>query len=167
MAQSAIPVRGTSQLHVGWVGVGALLVAVALIAGLAGYYISDSRATPTDPDQALADSVGAAVSYPYDAAEVAALYATDATLYDLAANETSTGLAEIQAKAARLAALDFVSKDATAPTRQGDTLARFETHGQEGQVIYPGLVVVQLDPATGKIKRQWVYAEDEWPYATP
>ena len=154
MAQSAIPVRGTSQLHLGWLGLGVLLVVVALLAGLVGYAVAQN-VTPANPDQALVDDLSAAWSSPYDAAAFAALYAPDATFHDMLANETSTGLEAIQAKASAYAAADFITTATSTPTRQGDYVAVFEKHGSGGQTAEAGLLVMQMQD--GKVLNQWVY----------
>ena len=90
----------------------------------------------------------------YDPAEVAGLYATNATLYDTIANETSTGLEAIQAKLKGLAAASFTSRPTSLPITQGEFTAFFEDHGTAAG-REPGLVVVQVKD--GKILNEWVY----------
>ena len=69
MAQADVPVRGTSRIHVGWLGIGVLAVVVALVGGLVGYYIKASQSAPANPDQALANDLAAAWSTTYDTAK--------------------------------------------------------------------------------------------------
>jgi len=161
--------------HRGWlVAVGVTAVVGALVIGLIGTGVvsfgggpnelpavgapagtatpAAAAATPT-PDEALA-KMFTMFDAPYSPAQIAALYAPDAVLHDTIANETSTGLAEIQAKLSYLSTLNFHSTRTSATIRQGDFVAFFETHGEPGY-DEPGLVVVQLKD--GKIVNQWVY----------
>jgi len=78
MAHAAIPVRGTSQLHLGWLGLGAIILAVALGAGLLGYYAGTPKPSAAGAgqaldDQALVDQDAAAWSGTYDPAKDAAV----------------------------------------------------------------------------------------------
>ncbi len=105
-------------------------------------------------DQALMDELAALWSGPYDAAKVAALYAPDAVFHDNVANETSTGLEAIDAKVKAYAHVGFNVKNTTAPIRQGDFLADFQTFGT-GTDMSPGLGVVEIKD--GKVQNTWVY----------
>ena len=135
--------------------VGALLMAVVLLGGCgASATPSPSTGVPLASDQALVADLSAIFDAPFDAAKVAALYAENATLYDLLADETSTGLVALQAKASRYSGMGFVSKPTSSPIRQGDYVAFFETHGV-GSDTQPGLILVQLKD--GKVQNQWVY----------
>jgi hypothetical protein len=152
MAQQAIPLRGTSQLHLGWLGLGVLLVVVALLAGAVGYFVAENR---PNSDQALVDDASAAWSTPSDTATLAAIYASDATVFDTIANETFAGLPAIQARVASLSEFDFSTTPLTAPMRQGDFVAVFERHGTVSGGYAEGLVVYEVQD--GKIVNQWVY----------
>jgi len=167
MQQSVVPLRRTWQLRLRWLGYGGLLVAVALIAGLARYHIGESRPAPANPDQALVDAVEAAVSGAADEAQLAALYAPAAILRDTVVEETSIGLPAIEERIARLAGLDFMSIAVSAPFRHGDLVLWFEKHGTRRRPSYPGLIVVKLDPSDGRILHQWVYSAPQWMDPTP
>jgi hypothetical protein len=157
MAQAAIPVRGTSQLHLGWIGLTLIVVAVALIAGAVGYVVGGNRATTANPDQTLANQSTAAWSGAYDAAKLAAVYAPDAVFVDTIEGETSTGLPAIQAKANNyLTNYQFVTKAASDPIRNGDSIAMFVTYGTNNAATNHALSVMQLKD--GMIVRQTVYA---------
>ena len=152
MAQSAIPVRGTSQLHLGWLGLGLLLVLVTLAAGAVGYAVAVAR---PDADQALVDDVSDAWSTPYDAAKFAALYAPDATFVDEFAGATYAGLPAIQARAAALSGYQFSTTPVSEPIRTGDVIAMFERHGTVDGGYAEGLVVFEVKD--GMIVNQWAY----------
>lgn len=135
--------------------VGALVVATVLLGACgASATPSPSTAGPSASDQALVADLGAMFAAPFDAAKVAAIYADDATLHDNIANETSTGLEALQGKASKYSGMGFFSKATSAPIRQGDYVAYFETHGV-GTDTEPGLILVQLKD--GKIQNEWVY----------
>jgi hypothetical protein len=156
MAQAAVPIRGTSPVHLGWLTIGALVVVAALVGGLAGYFIKEGQVAPANPDQALAAQLDAAWSTTYDATKIAALYAPNATFYDMIANETSSGLEAIQAKASTyLTSYHFVVTTTSAPIRQGDFVATFYKYGPDGQATNSGLGVLQIKD--GKVLNQWVY----------
>ena len=155
MAQAAIPVRGTSQLHLGWLGIGALLVVVALLSALVGYLVAENRVISINSDQALIDQANTAWSGPYDAAKIAAVYAPDAIFYDKIANETSAGLEAIQAKAATYAGVGFTTALLTKPVRTGDFVAAFAKYGTNLQATDTALILMQVKD--GKIANQWVY----------
>ena len=164
MARSKIPARGTtSQLHLGWPGLGALLVAVTLL-GACGASATQSPASPSpaspspaaNPDEALVADLAAVFSNPYDAAKVAALFAPNAVIHELTdANVTSTGLEAIQARVKDLAAGGFTVVVTSAPIRQDDFVAVFSKFGNTGDVSGRGLVVYELKD--GKVLNQWVY----------
>jgi ketosteroid isomerase-like protein len=156
MAQAAIPVKGTSQLHLGWLGLGVVVIAVALGAGLIGYYAGTSKAGPVNADQALLDQSTALWSGTYDAAKVAALYATDAVFVDKISDETSAGLPAIQAKISNyLTNYHFVTKTVAGPIRQGDMVVSVVKYGTNNDPSNTGLAVMQVKD--GKIVRQTVY----------
>lgn len=155
MAQAAIPVRGTSQVHMGWLGMGALLVVVALVSALVGYLVAENRVISISSDQALVNSMDDAWSTSYDAAKLAAVYAPDAIFYDKLANETSAGLTAIQAKASTYAGSRFVVDATSAPIRHGDFVAVLENYGTNGTATETALVLLQVKD--GKIANQWVY----------
>ena len=143
--------------------VGVMLLAVSLL-GACGASAAPSPTAPSpvpvapsptaNPDQALVDDLAAVWSSPYDAAKVAALYTPDAVLHDNSANETSTGLAAIQAKVQKYAALKFKVANKSAPIRQGNFVAIFCRFGQD-TARYPALAVYEL--RDGKVVNQWVY----------
>jgi hypothetical protein len=143
------------------VRLGLLLLAIALL-GACGSTATQSPASspgptqsPTaNPDAALMADLDALWSGPYDAAKVAALYATDAVFHDMVANETSTGLEAVQAKVKDYATQNFKVTTTSAPIRQGDFVATFFKYGAP-DALYPGLGVVELKD--GKVLNQWVY----------
>jgi hypothetical protein len=105
-------------------------------------------------DEALVADLAAAATNPYDAAKVAALYAPDAVMHDLNANETFTGLEAIQARIRYLNTQDFKVVVTSAPIRQDNFVANFVKFGG-GEAKYPGLVVYELKG--GKVANQWIY----------
>ena len=138
------------------VRLGLLLLAVALL-GACGAIATQSPATPSptaNPDVASLDDLDAVWSTPYDAAKVAALYAPNAVFHDMVANETSTGLEEIQTKVKDLAAQNFKVTSTSAPIRQDNFVAVFVKFGAP-DATSPGLGVVELKD--GKVLNQWVY----------
>jgi hypothetical protein len=162
MAQSAVPVRGTSHLHLGWAGLGALLVAVALLGACAASPspspASPSPASPSPAaaaDAALVADLAAVMNDPYDAAKVAALYSPDAVIHETTANQTQTGLDEIGARIRYFNDQKFEAVVTSAPIRQGDFVAAFHKYGAGGDLSSLALVVYQLKD--GKVLNQWVY----------
>ena len=155
MAQADVPVQRTSRIHLGWMGIGGLAVVVALVGGLVGYYIKANQSAPANPDQALANDLAAAWSTTYDTAKVVPLYTSNATFHDMIVNETTTGLANIQAKVSAYIAQGFNVTNTSAPIREGDFVAWFGTYESTGQAAAPVLNVVSL--SDGKIVDQWVY----------
>jgi ketosteroid isomerase-like protein len=106
-------------------------------------------------DEALVADLAALWSNPYDAAKVAALYAPDAAIYDMASGSASaTGLEAIQAKIEEYAALPFKVKTTSAPIRQGDYVAVFQMYGSP-EASNPGFMVLKLKD--GKVQSMWVY----------
>ena len=135
---------------------GLLLLAVALL-GACGASATQSPATPSptaNPDVALMKDLDAVWSTPYDAAKVAALYATNAVFHDMVVNQTSTGLEEIQTKVKEYAAQNFKATSTSAPIRQDNFVAVFVKFGAP-DATYPGLSVVELKD--GMVLNQWVY----------
>jgi hypothetical protein len=158
MAQAAVPARGTSQVHMGWLGIGALVVVVGLLAGVGGYYLGNREATTSSPDQGLIDDLNAAWSTTYDPAKVAAVYASDAVLHDTIAGETTTGLEAIQQKVSSyISAYGFRTVATSTPVRQGDYVVTFMEYGNASGMS-PGISVVQVED--GKIVNQWVYSAE-------
>jgi ketosteroid isomerase-like protein len=156
MAQAAIPVKGATQLHLGWLGLGAIVIAVALGAGLIGYYAGTRQPTTGIADQALVDQSISAWSGTYDAAKVAAVYASDAAFVDNIAGETSTGLAAIQAKIdTYLTDYSFVTRAAAAPIQLGDTIVSVVNYGTGNAATETAVAVMQVKD--GKIIRHTVY----------
>jgi ketosteroid isomerase-like protein len=159
MAQAAVPVRGTSQIHMGWLGIAAIVVAVALIAGLAGFIIGGNQPATTSTDQALVDAVDAAWSTTYDPAKVAAVYAEDAVFHDVIAGETSPGLQAIQLKVRDyITNYGFTTSSTSVPVRQGDYVINFVKYGGTTGSASTGISVIQLKD--GKIVNHWVYPAD-------
>ncbi len=157
MAQAAIPVKGTSQLHLGWLGLGAIVLAVALGAGLIGYFAGTRQPAASSADQAFSDQAAAAWSGTYDPAKIAAVYAADAVFMDNVAGETSTGLEAIQAKASNyLTNYQFVVEVVAAPVRHGDTIVSIVRYGTDNTASNTALGVMQLKD--GKIIRHKLYA---------
>jgi ketosteroid isomerase-like protein len=159
MAQAAVPVRGTSQIHMGRLGIAAIVVAVALIAGLAGFIIGGSQPATTSADQALVDAVDAAWSTTYDPAKVAAVYAEDAVFHDVIAGETSPGLQAIQLKVRDyITNYGFRTSSTSVPVRQGDYVITFVKYGGTTGGTSAGISVIQLKD--GKVVNHWVYPAD-------
>ncbi len=151
---------------------GAILLALLLV-GACGASATSTPATPSAPtpspaavaDEALVADLAAVWSSPYDAAEVAALYAPNAAVHELTeVNLTSTGLDAIQARVKSLAAMNFKVVVTSAPIRQDDFVAVFSKYGED-EAAFPGLVVYQLKD--GKVLEQWVYEEGPPPDASP
>ncbi|MCU0478055.1 MAG: nuclear transport factor 2 family protein [Chloroflexi bacterium] len=150
----------------------AAVILAAILLGACGAGATASPATPASTpspvavtDEALVADLAAVWSNPYDAAEVAALYAPDAAVHELTdANLTSTGLEAIQTRVRSLAAMDFKVAVTSAPIRQDSFVAAFSTYG-EGEARWPGLVVYQLKD--GKVVEQWVYEEGPPTDASP
>ena len=144
-----------SRWHIAGCWVGVLLAAMLLGACAPSATPSPVAASPAASiDDEIVTRLTAVFEGPYDPAKVAALYATNATMYDTIANETSTGLEEIQAKLKGLADAQFTSKPTTLPISQGEFTAFFEDHGTPAG-RESGLVVLQVKD--GKILNQWVY----------
>jgi hypothetical protein len=156
MAQAAVPARGTSQVHIGWLGIGVLVVAVALIAGFGGYFLGNRAATTASPDQALVDNSSAAWSTTYDPAKVAAVYASDAVFHDMISGETLTGLEAIQQTVSSyITSYGFRSAATSTPVRQGDYVINFMEYGTDAASMSTGISVIEVKD--GKIVNQWVY----------
>jgi SnoaL-like domain len=155
MAQAAVPARGTSQIHTGWLGIGALVVVVALLAGLGGYFLGNRAATTTSPDQALIDDLTAAWSTTYDPGKVAGVYAANAVMHDAIAGETSTGLEAIQAKVSEYAGYGFRTVTTSTPVRQGEYVIGFMRYGTDPGSMLSAISVAQVKD--GKIVNHWVY----------
>lgn len=143
------------------VRLGLLLLAIALLGACGSTATQSSAASPAstqsptaDADAALMAELDALWSSPYDAAKVATLYATDAVLHDLVANETSTGLEAIQAKVKYLAVQRFKVTSTSSPIRQDNFVATFIKFGAP-DASTPGLGVVEMKD--GKVLNQWVY----------
>jgi anti-sigma factor RsiW len=145
--------------RVAWV----LLLAAGLLAALAGgaLFVGSQvdRWPPAvvelSPDEALVAAVAAVASNPYDAARVAEVYAPNAGLRELTANETSFGLEEIGARIQYFNSQDFEVVVTSVPIRQGDFVAVFVKFGAGGEAASPGLLVLQM--GDGKVLNQWVY----------
>ena len=144
-----------SRWHIAGRWVGMLLAATLL-----GACASSATPAPVAPSPAaggneeIVTRLSTIFDGAYDPAEVAALYATNATLYDTISNETSTGLEAIQTKLKGLAAASFTSKPTSLPITQGEFTAFFEDHGTPAG-RETGLIVVQVKD--GRILNQWVY----------
>jgi hypothetical protein len=156
MAQAAIPVKGATQLHLGWLGLGAIIIAVALGAGLIGYYAGTRQPVAGIADQALVDQSIAVWSGTYDPAKVAAVYASDAAFVDNIAGETSSGLSAIQAKIdSYLTDYQFITKAAAAPIQYDDTIVSIVNYGTGNTTTDTALAVIRIKD--GKIIRHTVY----------
>lgn len=162
MAQATIPARGASTFHLGGLGIAALVVIVALVAGLVGYLISENQGSPVNPDQALVNDHAAAVSSATtDPAKIAAIYATDATIHDMVAGTTYSGIEAIQATIASYP-VGFTVTPASDPVRNGDMVAVFTTYGEETTPEAElGLALVLMQVEDGKIQNQWMYSAAE------
>jgi len=119
---------------------------------------SPSAAATASPaaltDQAVMDGLAALWSSPYDPAKVAALYAPDAVFQDNIAKESSTGLEAIGAKVRKYADRGFKVVNTSAPIRQDDIVAAFQTFGA-GADTSPGIGVVEMKG--GKVHKMWEY----------
>ena len=141
---------------------GAILLATVLL-GACGAGATQSPATTPAPaaspaavaDEALVADMAALWSNPYDAAEVAALYAPDAAIYDeISGSASATGLEAIRAKVEEYAAMPFKVKVTSAPIRQGDYVAVFQMFGSP-DASNPGFMVLKLK--NGKVQSMWMY----------
>jgi hypothetical protein len=139
----------------GWLGIGALVVVVALLAGFGGYFLGNRAATTTSPDQALIDDLTAAWSTTYDPAKVAEVYAANAVLHDAVAGETTTGLEAIQAKVSEYAGYGFRTVTTSTPVRQGEYVIGFMRYGIDPASLAPGISIMQVKD--GKVVNHWVY----------
>jgi ketosteroid isomerase-like protein len=171
---SSAPIRQDDFVaHFVWFGPG-----VAKFPGLIVYEIKDGKvvnqwmySTPSpatqppaapsptaNPDEAIMDDVAVVWSNPYDAARVAALYATDAVIHDeISGSASATGLEAIQARVKEFAAKPFEVKNTSASIRQGNYVAVFHLYGSP-EAAFPGLTVLELKD--GKIVSQWMYATE-------
>jgi ketosteroid isomerase-like protein len=100
------------------------------------------------------DGLAALWSSPYDAAQVAALYAPDAVFQDNIAKESSTGLEAIGAKVKEYADQGFKVANTSAPIRQDEVVAVFQEFGTSADMS-PGIGVVEMKD--GKVKKMWEY----------
>ena len=114
--------------------------------------MTSSPAAPTD--QALVDGLAALWSSPFDATQVAALYAPDAVFQDTIAKESVAGLQAIGAKVRKYADLGFKVVNTSDPIRQDDVIAVFQEFGA-GADMSPGIGVVEMKD--GKVKKMWEY----------
>jgi hypothetical protein len=105
-------------------------------------------------DDALMERLAALWSTPYDATQVAALYAPDAVFHDNVAGDTTTGLDGIGAKVERYADMGFRVVNTSAPIRQDDVIAVFQRFGA-GDDTSPGLGVVEIKD--GMVQTMWEY----------
>lgn len=108
-----------------------------------------------NPDEALAADLAAVWSNPYDAATVAALYAPNAVVYEIPADQTHKGLDVIGVRIRQLNAAGFTTVVTSAPIRQDDFVAVFAKYGTGADPSGRGLVVYELKD--GKVLNQWVY----------
>ena len=150
---------------------GAILLAAVMLSACGAGATPSAPTTPAPTaspaavaDDALVADLSTAFDEPFDAAKVAELYATDATLYDRIANVTSTGLEAIQARFSQLAGVKFISRPTSATISQDDFVAFFEEHGDSRLAQAAGLVVLQV--RDGKILNQWVYDAGPLPEAS-
>ena len=135
------------------------LIVVAIV-GLLGACGGDDRASTDGSAATTASSVTAATdeaivadlaalwSSPYDAAEVAALYAPEAVIHDDVDGETSTGLEAIQAKVESYAERSFRVENTSAPIRQDNVVAIFQKAG-EGNATTPCLFAYESRGVVG------------------
>jgi hypothetical protein len=139
-----------------------LLLAAGLLAALVGGTLvvgsQLERRAPAevapDPELVLVAALDALWSSPYDETSVAAIYAPNATFYDMVAGERANGLEEIETKVSDAAALGFRITSTTAPIRQGDYLAVFTTVGTAAGTS-PSFVVIELKD--DMVLNQWLY----------
>ena len=138
-----------------------LLVGLVVTFVLAGCATSASSASsPAAPsptanaDEALMKDVNAVWGGAYDAAKVAALYAPNATFYDVLGGKSYTGLEAIQAKVEANASASFKCAQTSASIRQDNFVAVFHRFS-DGQATYPVLAVFELKD--GKVLNQWAY----------
>jgi hypothetical protein len=92
---------------------------------------------------------------PYDAATVEALYAPNAVLHEVTADQSHTGLDEIGARIRYFNASKFEAVVTSAPIRQDDFVAAFHEYGTGGDLSGHALVVYELKD--GMVLNQWVY----------
>ena len=117
--------------------------------------VPDASPPAAVADEALVADLAAVWSNPYDAAEVAALYAPDAAIYDeISGSASATGLEAIEAKVQEFAAQPFKVKVTSAPIRQGNYVVAFQMYGSP-EASNPGFMVLELKD--GKVRNMWVY----------
>jgi hypothetical protein len=144
------------------VGGGALLLGQGPANQPAAAPISSATPAPTpipsptaSPDEALVAELAAVMTSPYDAARVAALYAPNAVIHEVTANQTQMGLDEIATRIRYFNDQGFGAVVTSAPIRQDNFVAVFSRYGTGGDLSGRALVVYELKD--GKVLNQWVY----------
>jgi hypothetical protein len=122
-------------------------------------YPTSSESATTPPEAVDAAALMAAVNGIWggtgDAADVAALYAPDATFLDTIAGETYTGLEAIQAKVEANASAGWVCEQTSEPIQQGNVVAVFHRFDFGNGSTFPVLAVFELKD--GKVISQTAY----------
>jgi hypothetical protein len=122
-------------------------------------YPTSSESATTPPGAVDAAALMAAVNDIWggtgDAADVAALYAPDATFLDTVAGATYTGLDEIQAKVEANASAGWVCEQTSDPIQQGNVVAVFHRFDFGNGSTFPVLAVFELKD--GKVINQTAY----------
>ena len=156
MAQAAIPVKGTTNFHLGWLGIGAIVVAIALGAGLIGYYAGNGQAAPATPRSGTRRRVprGLERHLTTQRRSPRSTRRTRSSRNNIT-GETNTGLPAIQAKISDyLTNYQFVTKAMSAPIRAGDKIVMVVNYGPDNAATETGLAVMQLKD--GKIVKHTV-----------
>jgi hypothetical protein len=122
-------------------------------------YPTSSESATTPPEAVDTAALMAAVNDIWggtgDAADVAALYAPDATFLDTIAGETYAGVEAIQAKVEANASAGWVCEQTSDPIQQGNVVAVFHRFDFGNGSTFPVLAVFELKD--GKVINQTAY----------
>ena len=151
MAQATLTHPTTSTSHLNVLGIGVLVIAVALIAGAAGFLIRQNQ-IPTNPDSALVNQISTVWSNGNDQGAMASLYASDAIFHDQTTNGAAVGLQAIQWYIGKSAASGTIVTPISDPVRSGDFVS-YWVRVQNGATSADMLTAYELNK-DGKIQNQ-------------